>query len=241
MSNTSNATPIKPIQSRDERLRLEFNDWARAGRGPGMEKGHRPVGEQAIELMRISSEAQVIDIGCGSGWAARLMAEKAREGRVVGIDVSDEMIRVARESSAAVSNVEFHVASAEKLPFDDAEFMRAFSMESLYYYTDMLAALKEIRRVLRAGGRFVTVVDLYEENEPSHQWIDQLKVAVHLLSESQYCSLFESAGFSNVQSQRLYDPALIPEDYQGGSFKSREDYIRYREAGSLMLVGEVAA
>ena len=35
----------------NERLRLEFNDWARAGRGAGMEKGHRPVGEQAIELM----------------------------------------------------------------------------------------------------------------------------------------------------------------------------------------------
>jgi SAM-dependent methyltransferase len=224
-----------------ERLRLEFNDWAKAGRGPGMEKGHRPVGEQAIELMRIDSSARVIDIGCGSGWAARLIAQQAYEGRVVGIDVSDEMIRVARESSAAVSNAEFHVASAEKLPFKGGEFTHAFSMESLYYYTDMLAAMKEIRRVLKAGGRFVTVVDLYQENEPSHQWIAQLKVPVHLLSESQYRSLFESAGFSNVQSQRLHDPAPIPENYQGGSFNSREDYIRYREAGSLMLIGEVPA
>ena len=67
-----------------------------------MEKGHRPVGEQAIELMGIPSDARVLDVGCGSGWATRLMAEKAREGRVVGIDISDEMIRVARESSAAL-------------------------------------------------------------------------------------------------------------------------------------------
>ena len=223
-----------------ERLRLEFNDWATAGRGPSMEKGHRPVGEQAIELMGIQPSATVIDIGCGSGWAARLMAEKAREGRVVGIDVSDEMIRVARESSTSVSNAEFQVASAEQLPFETGEFTHAFSMESLYYYDDIPAALKEIRRVLRSGGRFITVLDLYEENAPSHQWIDQLKVPVHLLSESQYCSMFASAGFSNVLSQRLYDPRPIAEDYQGGSFNSREDYINYRKAGSLMIAGEVA-
>ncbi len=222
-----------------ERLRLEFNDWARAGRGPSMEKGHRPVGEQAIELLGIAAVSRVIDVGCGSGWATRLMAQKASEGRVTGIDVSDEMIRIARESSPAFSNVEFHVASAEKLPFADGEFTHAFSMESLYYYADMAAALKEIRRVLESGGRFITVVDLYEENKPSHQWIAQLKVPVHLLSVAQYCSLFESAGFSNVQAQRLYDPAPIPEDYAGGSFKSREDYLSYRQTGSLMVVGDV--
>lgn len=223
-----------------ERLRVEFNEWARAGRGPSMEKGHRPVGEQAIELMRLDADSRVIDIGCGSGWAARLMAEKARDGRVVGIDVSDEMIRIARESSASSPNVEFQVASAEQLPFETGEFTHAFSMESLYYYADLPSALKEIRRVLRDGGRFVTVVDLYLENEPSHQWVDQLKVPVQLLSELEYCSLFENAGFSNVTAQRLHDPRPIAEDFQGGSFNSREDYVNYRKAGSLMITGEVA-
>jgi len=114
-------------------------------------------------------------------------------------------------------------------------------MESLYYYADIPVALKEIRRVLQGGGRFVAVMDLYEENKPSHQWIDQLKVPVQLLSELQYCSLFESAGFSNVQSQRIYDSRPIAEDYQGGSFRTREDYVNYRRAGSLMVAGEVAA
>ena len=222
-----------------ERLRLEFNDWARAGRGPSMERGHRPVGEQAIELVGIHPPARVIDVGCGSGWATRLMAQKAIEGQVTGIDVSDEMIRIARESSLAFPNTDFRVASAESLPFEAGAFTHAFSMESIYYYADMPGALKEIRRVLQPRGRFVTVIDLYEENKPSHQWIDQLKVPVHLLSVGQYGSLFESAGFINVRSQRLYDPAPIPEDYTGGSFKSREDYINYRQAGSLMLIGDV--
>jgi len=223
----------------DERLRLEFNDWANAGRGEGMEKGHRPVGEQAIELMAIPLDARVLDVGCGSGWATRLMAEKARDGRVVGIDIADEMIRLAVESSTSFSNVEFKVASAETLPFNNGQFTHAFSMESLYYYADIPGALREIKRVLGPGGLFVTVVDLYQENLPSHQWIDQLNVPVQLLSSAEYGSLFEGAGFVNVRDRRLHDPAPIPDNYSGGSFKTREDYVKYKESGSLMLSGEV--
>ena len=223
----------------DERLRLEFNDWARAGRGEGMEKGHRPVGEQAIALMALPPDARALDVGCGSGWATRLMAEKAPGGRIVGIDIADEMITLARETSTSFPNVEFQVASAEKLPFSDREFTHAFSMESLYYYADMLAALREIKRVLNDGGRFVTVVDLFQENAPSAQWIDELKVPVQYLSIADYRSLFEQAGFVNVSDKRLYDPAPIPADYNGGSFKTREDYVTYKESGSLMMSGEV--
>ena len=222
-------------------MRLEFNDWARTGRGPSMEKGHRPVGEQAIRLLDIPSDGRVLDVGCGNGWATRLMAEQATDGRVVGIDISDEMVDLARESSSSFSNVEFREASAEKLSFAEAEFTHAFSMESLYYYGDMLRALREIRRVLKPGGKFACVVDLYKENRPSHQWIPDLKVPVQLLSVAEYRSLFETAGFVNVHDQRLYDPTPVPDDYAGGSFKSREDFLEYRATGSLLITGEVAA
>jgi ubiquinone/menaquinone biosynthesis C-methylase UbiE len=224
----------------NERLRLEFNEWAKAGRGPGMEKGHRPVGEQAIQLMEIPTNGRVLDVGCGNGWATRLIAQQASHGRVVGIDISDEMVELARESSAEFPNVEFREASAEKLPFAEAEFTHAFSMESLYYYADVLRALKEIRRVLKSGGKFACVVDLYEENGPSHQWIPDLKIPVHLLSIAGYRSLFEKAGFVNVRDQRVYDATPVPEDYAGGSFKTREDFLEYRRSGSLLITGEVA-
>lgn len=229
-----------PVLPNDERLRLEFNDWAKAGRCEGMEKGHRPVGEPAIELMAIPLDADVLDVGCGSGWATRLMAEKAKSGRVVGIDIADEMIAIARETSASVHNVEYRVASAEKLPFSDREFSHAFSMESVYYYSDVLVALKEIKRVLKPGGVFVAVVDLYQENEPSGQWIAGLKVPVHYLGISDYRTLFERAGFVNICDQRLHDPAPVPENYTGGSFKTREDYLLYKETGSLMVSGATA-
>lgn len=227
-------------QSIDDRLRAEFNDWAKAGRGPSMEKGHRPVGEQAIELMNIPADARVLDVGCGNGWATRLMAQQAPLGRVVGIDISDEMVELARESSAEFPNVVFREASAEKLPFAEGEFTHAFSMESLYYYADVLRALKEIPRVLKPGGKFSCVVDLYQENRPSHQWIPQLKVPVNLLSIAEYRSLFQEAGFANVRDQRLYDPTPVPQDYSSGSFKTREDFLEYRASGSLLIIGKVA-
>jgi arsenite methyltransferase len=224
----------------NETLRLEFNEWAKAGKGASMERGHRPVGEQAIERMQIPLQAKVLDVGCGSGWAARLMAQHALEGRVVGIDVSDEMVRLARQESVNLPGVEFQVASAEQLPFEDGEFTHSFSMESLYYYTDIGRALGEIRRVLNPDGQFVAVVDLYQENTPSHQWIEMLKVPVQLLSAAQYCSLFENAGFTNVRHERLLDPTPVPEAYTGTTFKTRDDFVQYRKNGSLMMTAEVS-
>ena len=219
----------------EDLLRREFNEWAKAGRGESMETGHKPMGAQAINQMNISPDARVLDLGCGSGWATRLMAKKASNGRVIGIDISDEMVRVAEEASASFTNIEFHVGSVERLPFGNDEFTHAFSMESLYYYEDMLAALREIHRVLDHRGLFVTVVDLYQENAASHQWIEMLNVPVHLLSISDYRSLFQQAGFVNVSDSRIYDPAPLPERYTGTSFKTHDDYIQYRQAGSLML------
>jgi arsenite methyltransferase len=222
-----------------EQLRTEFNEWARAGKGPEMERGHRPVGEQAIARMRIPAGARVLEVGCGSGWAARELARAASNVRVTGIDISDEMVVVAGDSSVTTPNISFEVASAEALPFGDNVFSHAFSMESLYYYRNIPKALREIHRVLKPQGVFVAVVDLYWENAPTHQWIDTLKVPVELLSIEDYRALLIHAGFANIRDDRVYDPRPVPDDYTGGSFKSREDFLEYRRAGSLMLTAEV--
>ncbi|HBB96656.1 MAG TPA: SAM-dependent methyltransferase [Blastocatellia bacterium] len=222
----------------DDQLRTEFNEWARAGKGDSMERGHRPVGEQAIARMNVRSDARVLDVGCGSGWATRLLAGSAINGRVTGIDISDEMVRVAREASQSYPNVDFQVASAEQLPFDTDEFTHAFSMESLYYYRNIPKGLSEIHRVLENGGLFVAVVDMYWESETTHQWAENLNVPVQLISVREYRELFTAAGFMNVNDERILDPRPVPDDYTSGSFKSREDFVKYREAGSLMISGE---
>jgi len=196
------------------------------------------VGEQAIAQMSLPTDARVLDVGCGSGWASRLIAARVPKGHVVGIDISDEMVQLAKNSSTAFPNVEFKVASAEALPFSENEFKAAFSMESIYYYSNMLAALREIHRVLQQGGEFVSVIDLYLENRPSHQWVESLKVPVQLLGIREYRWLLTEAGFINLKDARLIDPTPVPENYSGSSFKSREDYVEYKENGSLLLIAE---
>jgi hypothetical protein len=51
--------------------------------------------------------------------------------------------------------------------------------------------------------------------------------------------MLEEVGFVNVKDSRLFDPTPVPENYSGGSFKTREDYILYKQNGSLMLTAEV--
>lgn len=222
---------------RDEQLRTAFNQWAEAGRGTSMEEGHRPVGEQAIRSMGIDPNSRILDIGCGNGWASRTMAGEATAGRVIGIDISDQMIEVARAESKTFDNVEFRVASAEHLPFPDASFTHAFSMESLYYYEDPLRAVKEIRRALEPNGSFVAVVDLYRENVASLQWVGKLDLPVHALSIEQYRTMWAEAGFGQIEDRRLIDPSPLEEKYSGKWFDSHDDYVAYRKSGSLMISG----
>ncbi len=68
----------------DERLRQEFNQWAEQGRGEEMEHHHISITEQTLALMDLKPGERVLDLGCGAGWATRLMARHGRRGRAAG-------------------------------------------------------------------------------------------------------------------------------------------------------------
>ena len=68
----------------DERLRQEFNQWAEQGRGEEMEHHHISITEQTLALMDLKPGERVLDLGCGAGWATRLMAQMRRRGRAAG-------------------------------------------------------------------------------------------------------------------------------------------------------------
>ena len=59
-----------------EQLREEFNRWAAAGRGEGMEEDHLPITLPVLDLMQLSSDDNVFDVGCGAGWLERLLSER---------------------------------------------------------------------------------------------------------------------------------------------------------------------
>src|SRR5260370_2370953 len=85
-------------ESHTQNLREEFNRWAEAGRGEGMEQDHLPITLPVLEKMSLEPTDNVLDVGCGSGWLSRRIAEKVPQGRVGGMDVSDQMFPVPRRT-----------------------------------------------------------------------------------------------------------------------------------------------
>jgi SAM-dependent methyltransferase len=98
----------------------------------------------------------VVDVGCGTGTAARELANRVE--RVVGVDASEAMIEVARKRSGGRPDVRFEVGDALALPFRDAT-VDGYRAERLFQHlANPAAALSEARRVLRPGGR-IAIID----------------------------------------------------------------------------------
>jgi len=127
-----------------ELLREEFNRWAEAGRGEEMEEHHVPIVEPTLALMDLRPSDRILDVGCGSGWLVRRLAALVPNGSVMGIDVSDEMIRRAQVASAAVPNAQFFRGTAEEIPAPPDSFTKALSVESAYYWHDPARGLRLI-------------------------------------------------------------------------------------------------
>ena len=103
-----------------------------------------------------------LDVGCGPGKLALLMASRSPALTVVGIDTSAEMVRLARENArlaGEADRVAFQTGSAEQIPFPDASFDVVVSTLSLHHWDDPIAALREIQRVTKPFGRYY-VLDL---------------------------------------------------------------------------------
>ena len=102
----------------------------------------------------------ILDLACGTGIVTRQVATLARNpGSLTGADYSDEMLVVARRLADATGlDAEWVKADAAKLPFHDDRFDLAFCQQALQFFPDRPAALKELRRVLKPGGRVVCCI-----------------------------------------------------------------------------------
>lgn len=223
--------------SKDEHLREEFNRWADAGKGESMEHDHWPITRPALELMDITPTDNILDAGCGAGWLSRILARQVPEGRVVGMDISDEMIHRARESSVALENLAFIVGGVDEIPWESNFFSRAISVESSYYWPDPAKGIREIFRVLADGGSAWIVINFYRDNPHCHQWAAELKIPTHLLSAAEWSQLFRDAGFTSVAHQFIPDPTPNPEVYTGRWFRNAQHLADFRAIGALLVHG----
>jgi ubiquinone/menaquinone biosynthesis C-methylase UbiE len=109
-----------------------------------------------LDLLEVSPSDSVLEVGSGPGVGLEQAAERAYEGRVVGLDPSETMLEMAHRRNRALieaRRIELHLGSAEELPFDDAVFDKAMTMNSLHIWPNPVAGLREIKRALRPGGR----------------------------------------------------------------------------------------
>jgi SAM-dependent methyltransferase len=218
-------------------LREEFNRWAEAGRGEGMEQEHLPITLPVLERMRLARTDNVLDVGCGAGWLSRRLAKLAPEGRVVGMDISEEMIRHARRASADFDNLMFVTAEVAEIPWQPNFFSHAISVESSYYWPDLAAGIKDIYRVLNEGGSAWILINYYRDNPYCHQWGELLAVTTHLLSTDEWAAHLRDAGFRDVAHERIVDPSPTPEVYTGRWFRDAAQLRAFKAEGALLVRG----
>jgi SAM-dependent methyltransferase len=99
---------------------------------------------------------QVLDVACGTGVLARHIAGRVGpQGRVVGLDINEGMLAVARREAP---QIEWKQGAAETLPFPDGSFDAVVSQFALMFFVDRDVAIREMMRVLRPGGRLAVAV-----------------------------------------------------------------------------------
>ena len=221
----------------NEALREEFTRWAEAGRGEGMEEDHLPIVLPVLDQMNLARDENVLDVGSGAGWLVRLIAERVPEGRVIGMDISDEMVRRARKNYVALENTMFVIGSVDEIPWDANFFTRAISVESAYYWPDPSRGLRELLRVLREGGSAWVLINYYRDNPHCHQWAAQFATPTQLLSAEEWAALFHDAGFTDVAHRQIPDPTPAPESYTGRWFRDAAQLRAFREVGALLVHG----
>ena len=118
------------------------------------------MAQRCVQLRILDPRAgeRIVDVGCGTGLFVAEVAQMVGDvGRVLGVDVSPDVLALARRRCAGWPWVACEEANATQLPADDASFDSAVSVQVLEYVADVDRALAEIHRVLRPGGRALLV------------------------------------------------------------------------------------
>ena len=154
----------------------------------------------------------ILDIGCGGGHLVkRFGLTLGGGGRAVGLDISEDQLNNARNLCADVTATELVVGDATDLHFPDDSFDAISSIQTLEYITDIELALKEIKRVIKPGGKIALVSvlwDLFQFHGP-HLELNQLMLEVwkkhcpHQMLPMEIVRKLESIGFQNIEQRPI--------------------------------------
>lgn len=183
--------------------------------------------DQAARLQRLVGETllgmippelvphQLLDLGCGTGYFTRILAQRFPAAKTYGLDLSQGMLDYAARHSP--EDIAWIGGDAEQLPLADASLDLVFSSLVIQWCPDLLQAFREMRRVVAPGGRvlFATLAEdtLWELREAWKQ-VDNFRHVNDFLPFTEICHRVESAGFDRVQirqEQRVLEYAELRE------------------------------
>ena len=179
-----------------------------------MNKRHSALTDWGLQGIPIARDATVLDVGCGGGRTVSKLASVAADGRVCGVDFSETSVASSRRTNRRLieaGRVDIRQSPVSRLPFADATFDLVTAIETHYYWPDLPADLREIRRVLKPGGTFVVVGEAYRGGKHDAALQKMSRIAAHmpfaLLTLDEHRGLFANAGFTDVR---------VDEDYERG-------------------------
>ncbi len=164
--------------------------------------------DAAIGLLDLEADDEVLDIGCGTGFATEGLLQHA--DRVHGLDQSEHQLDRAFDKFGRDGPVDFYRGDAERLPFRDDAFDVVWSSGSIEYWPNPVAALRECRRVTKPGGQVLIVGPDY----PNQSLFQKVADAIMLFyDEEEADRMFTEAGFEefdhHIQQARPGSPRAI--------------------------------
>ena len=169
---------------------------------------------------------RIIDIACGTGIVARIAAARVGPtGAVAGVDLNPGMLDVARslKTTDAAAPVQWHEASADKLPFPDGSFDIGYCQLGLQFFADRAAALREMRRVLSTKGRLAVMVWCGIQESPGFEAFAEMmernvgpaaatimRAPFGLADANELRRLVAAAGFRDITIQRRVGAVEFP-------------------------------
>ena len=167
-----------------------------------MNESHAKLVEWGLSHIDLSTDDTVLDIGCGGGNTLARMAERVTKGHLVGIDYAEASVEASRAFNAELieaGRMEILHGSVEHLPFADGHFDAVVTVESFYFWPSPEESLKEVARVIRRGGTFLLLAEIYgRDNLPAGI---RTKIADYDLTNptpEEFRRLFHAAGFRVV-------------------------------------------
>jgi len=179
--------------------------------GEKMNRSNAPLYDFALQNLRLAAGERVLEIGFGNGKHFPQLLAQASELHLTGLDFSAEMLREAQQNNPDNPQLHLVAGSSEQMPFPDAAFDAVFCVNVIYFWENPAAHLREVRRVLRPGGRFLAAVR-------SPETMAHLPFTQHgfrLYDEAAWSALLLQNGFHNVKTARQMEP---PVQFEGGEY-----------------------